>query len=90
MRAMAGNFGCITVPIGESSRDLMRCVAAITPTEPTVEKPQTAIPPSLEGSASECKTNGYAVLDSSAMFVALARCISISRSVDSSKVATVI
>ena len=58
MSAMAGNFGCITVPIGESSSDLIRWVAAITPTEPTVENPHTAIPPRLEGSASECKTSG--------------------------------
>ena len=27
----------------------------MTPTDPTVEKPHTAVPPNLEGSASECK-----------------------------------
>ncbi len=30
----------------------------MTPTEPTVEKPQIAVPPSLVGSADECKTRG--------------------------------
>ena len=34
----------------------------MTPTEPTVENPQIAVPPSLVGSAAECRTRGYAEL----------------------------
>ena len=41
-----------------SCSELMRWDVAMTPTEPTVEKPHTAVPPNLEGSASECKTSG--------------------------------
>ena len=50
--AMAGNSGCMTVPIGLSSNVWMRCEVAMTPTEPTVEKPHTAVPPRRVGSAS--------------------------------------
>ncbi len=64
---MAGNLGCITVPIGDNSSVLIRWDVAITPTEPTVEKPQIAVPPSPEGSASACRTSGYAPLVYSSM-----------------------
>ena len=40
----------------------MRCEVAITPTEPTVEKPHIATPPNFEESAPECKTKGYPAL----------------------------
>ena len=39
-----GKSGFMTVPIGLRFIDLMRCEAAITPTEPTVVRPQTATP----------------------------------------------